>query len=346
MGRLTVLLTSPRIPAGLLGAAAWRALFEADEIVARDSSSDIATAVRAAGLDVADGALATAPELLSRAESSALVWLGGEGSGDDDLADALASTVVRRADEAAGAGGPEIEVVLGSYDPAGARLLDLVVVMDRLRRGCPWDREQTHRTLVRYLLEETYETVEAIESGDPDHLREELGDLLLQVVFHARVAEESAQQPFDIDDVAAGIVEKLVRRHPHVFAPDNAGERTTAAAVQAGWDDIKATEKSRASAMDGIPAGLPALSLADKVVGRAARVVADGEALPEEPARPAGYDDWSPEAVGEALLAVVVAAQARGLDAEQALRDRVRAEMGRVRAREQRALRGADDPLG
>ena len=106
----------------------------------------------------------------------------------------------------------------GSYDLPGARLLDLVTVMDRLRSpgGCPWDQEQTHRSLATYLLEETYETLEAIEA-DPAHLREELGDLLLQIVFHARIAEEDQVDAWSIDDVAAGIVDKLIRRHPHVF---------------------------------------------------------------------------------------------------------------------------------
>ena len=341
MGRLTVLLTSPRVPAGLLSAAAWRALFEADDIFAGDLRTDLVAAVRAAGLEVSDGASSAAPDLLGRAGSASVVWLGGEN--DDELVDSLAASVVRRADTAST--GPEIEIVLGSYDRPGARLLDLVTVMDRLRRSCPWDREQTHRSLVRYLVEETYETVEAIESGDLDHLREELGDLLLQVVFHARMAEESPERPFDIDDVAAAIVEKLVRRHPHVFSPEASGGRDTAAAVQVGWDDIKATEKARESAMDGIPPGLPALSLADKVIGRASRL-ADDEPSPPSAPPPPGYDAWSAEAVGEALLAVVVAAQEHGLDAEQALRDRVRAEMQRVRSREQRALHGGAEPLG
>ena len=111
-------------------------------------------------------------------------------------------------------------MLTGSYDLPGARLLDLVAVMDRLRSpgGCPWDAEQTHASLLPYLLEETHEVIEAVERDDRAQLAEELGDLLLQVVFHARVAQEDPQQPFDIDDVAAGIVAKLVRRHPHVFA--------------------------------------------------------------------------------------------------------------------------------
>jgi XTP/dITP diphosphohydrolase len=152
----------------------------------------------------------------------------------------------------------------------GTRLLDLVAVMDRLRSpgGCPWDREQTHRTLAPYLLEETHETLEAIDTGDLDHLREELGDLLLQVVFHARVAAEHPEQPWTIDDVAAGITAKLVRRHPHVFADATA---PTAAHVEVAWERIKAAEKQRESALDGIPDTLPALALAAKTVSRARR---------------------------------------------------------------------------
>ncbi|HET7386358.1 MAG TPA: MazG family protein [Nocardioidaceae bacterium] len=157
-----------------------------------------------------------------------------------------------------------------SYDVPGTRLLELVAVMDRLRRECPWDREQTHRSLARYLLEETYETLEAIDSGDSVHLREELGDLLLQVVFHARLAQEDDAESdgFDIDDVAGGIVDKLVHRHPHVFGGlDVSG----ADEVAANWEALKAAEKGRASVLDGVPMALPALALADKVLGRASR---------------------------------------------------------------------------
>ena len=192
------------------------------------------------------------------------------------------------------------------YDGPGARLLELVEVMDRLRRECPWDRDQTHRSLATYLLEETYETLEAIETGDPVHLREELGDLLLQVYFHARVA---AEEPggFDIDDVAGGIVDKLVYRHPHVFA---GLEVADAAEVEANWDTLKAAEKQRSSPLEGIPTALPALALADKVLGRLAKAgTAPGPVAP---------------GVGADLLALVARARAEGVDPEQALRDAVR----------------------
>jgi len=243
-------------------------------------------------------------------------------------------------------------VAVESSPPAGAQLLRLVEVMDRLRRECPWDQAQTHASLVRYLVEETYEAVEAIETGDRAHLREELGDLLVQVVFHARIAQEHDTGAFGIDAVAAGIVEKLVRRHPHVFAAasasDGAGapaagagphDTTTADGVQRAWEEIKATEKARSSAMDGIPPGLPALSLADMVVARAAG--STGQAAASSPDVPA-YDERS---LGDALFSLVVTAHAGGLDAEQALRTRVRREMADVRVREQRATpRACDEP--
>jgi XTP/dITP diphosphohydrolase len=204
----------------------------------------------------------------------------------------------------------------------GARLLELVAVMDRLRRSCPWDQEQTHRSLARYLVEETYEALEAIESGDGEHLREELGDLLLQVVFHARIAEEDPSLPWGIDDVAGGIVDKLVRRHPHVF-----GSMVLASAdeVASSWERLKAEEKRRPSALDGVPPALPALTLAAKLVDRAQRAGL-GAAIAAPADEPAG--------VGEALLDLVVDASRAGVDPEQALRDTLRRLAQRVRAAE------------
>ncbi len=167
-------------------------------------------------------------------------------------------------------------------EPTGAALLELVAVMDRLRSpgGCPWDAEQTHQSLVPYLIEETYEAVEAIESGDRAHMAEELGDVLLQVVFHARVAQDDPEAPFDIDDIAAGIAAKLRRRHPHVFG-DVVAE--TPEAVAANWAAIKAAEKAAKAAavngdsaggaaggeaLHGIPAGMPPLARAAQMVTR------------------------------------------------------------------------------
>jgi XTP/dITP diphosphohydrolase len=165
----------------------------------------------------------------------------------------------------------------------GERFLELVEVMDRLRSpgGCPWDAEQTHASLVKYLLEEAYETAEAIEDADGPALREELGDVLLQVVFHARIAQEGdaeASEAWDIDDVAAGIVDKLVRRHPHVFA---GAQADTAGDVEANWEALKAAEKGRTSAADGVPMAQPALALASALLGRSAKA---GQAVEVETA--------------------------------------------------------------
>ena len=164
----------------------------------------------------------------------------------------------------------------GETAKRGESVLDLIEVMDRLRSpgGCPWDARQTHESLVEYLVEEAYETVEAIEGSDDSGLREELGDLLLQVVFHARIAQERGEEGWDIDDVARGIVEKLIRRHPHVFADVDAD---TAEQVEANWHALKAEEKGRASVADGIPEHLPALLRASKVHSRSTSL---GDAVP------------------------------------------------------------------
>jgi XTP/dITP diphosphohydrolase len=195
-----------------------------------------------------------------------VVWVGS-GDGDPGLAEALAG-------ELAGAReAPELEVVVGSWDVPGARLLDAVAVMDRLRSpgGCPWDAAQTHASLTPYLVEEAYEAVESLESGDREHMAEELGDVLLQVLFHARVALEHEDDPFDIDDVAAALVTKLVRRHPHVFAREE-GSPDSPEAVEASWEQLKAAEKPhRDHVLDGIPAGMPELARAAKVASRLER---------------------------------------------------------------------------
>jgi len=186
--------------------------------------------------------------------------------------------------------------------------------MDRLRSpgGCPWDAKQTHASLVPYLLEEAHEAIEAIESGDPTHMQEELGDLLLQIAFQARVAQEHPSEPFDIDDVAGGLVDKLVRRHPHVFADVDA---ETAEAVEATWETIKAGEKQhRLHPLEGVPAALPALARAEKYVSRLHR---------------SGREDLVDAAVaagdlGARLLDLVRRARAEGVDAEAALRETLR----------------------
>ncbi len=328
MGRLVVLLTTPRLPAGLLTASAWRTVDAADVVAAASPDLPLVRALVAEGVPVEVLGKVSQADLVARADNGTLVWVAGND--DDELTQGLAADVVRRAESPAADGldGPDIEVMVGSFDPPGSRLLDLVEVMDRLRAECPWDQKQTHESLVRYLVEEAYETIEAIESGDRTHLREELGDLVLQVVFHARIAAEHADGPFTIDDVAADIVDKLVRRHPHVF-----GDVSVAGSdeVEANWDAIKAQEKSRTSAMEGIPAGLPALSLAAKVVERAMK---EGRvSVPVEP-----ETAYTEETLAEVLFALAAAAAAAGLDPEQALRRRTLTEMEHVRALEQRAL--------
>jgi MazG family protein len=234
------------------------------------------------------------------------------------------------------AGEPDVRTAASAgVGRTGARFLDLVAVMDRLRSpgGCPWDARQTHESLVEYLVEEAHETVEAIETADRDGLREELGDLLLQVAFHARIAEEDPDAPWSVDDVADGIVTKLVARHPHVFGDVQAH---TAEQVEANWHALKAAEKGRASVTDGIPATLPALALAGKLLARSERA---GVALEVDgSAAAAGADVVAAAAdqdgLGDALLAVVAAARERGWDAEQALRGATRRYRARVRAAE------------
>jgi XTP/dITP diphosphohydrolase len=191
---------------------------------------------------------------------------------------------------------------------SGEALLEFLAVMRRLRAECPWKREQTHRSLARYLLEETHEALEAIDTGDQTgdwgHLREELGDLLLQVYFHAVIAEESGA--FSIDDVARGITEKMYRRNPHVFGPPSDDPPADAAAVNEVWQAIKERDKPRLSHTDGLPDTLPALLYAAKVLER-------GAAPPTEPTE-----------LGDRLLALVAEAVGEGIDPEQALRDAVR----------------------
>jgi XTP/dITP diphosphohydrolase len=194
------------------------------------------------------------------------------------------------------------------------RLGEFLEVMRQLRAECSWKREQTHRSLARYLLEETHETLEAIDTGDVAHLREELGDLLLQVYFHAVIAEESGE--FTLDDVAGDIIDKMRRRNPHVFPPPGQ-ERSAAgdaASVNEVWESIKATEKARHSVLDGLPPTLPALLYADKVLDR---LHADPSSIHD--GSPAGTSD-----IGDRLLGLVAEAREAGVDPEQALRDAVR----------------------
>jgi tetrapyrrole methylase family protein/MazG family protein len=199
--------------------------------------------------------------------------------------------------------------------PVAAEVLQLDEVVHRLRAECPWDREQTHRTLERYLIEETYEVLDAIATGDPDHLEEELGDLLFQVVFHATIAAEEGW--FTLADVVRGIHDKLVSRHPHVFGDVEVAD---AAEVASNWERIKSEEKGRSSVLDGVPSALPALMLAAKVLRKA---------------RAAGVEpELGGSGLDDRLLELAAEAEAAGLDPEAALRERVRALMREIRAAE------------
>jgi XTP/dITP diphosphohydrolase len=225
-------------------------------------------------------------------------------------------------------------------------LLRAVEVMDRLRSpgGCPWDAAQTHESLARYLLEETYETLEAIEAGDPALLREELGDLLLQVLFHARLAQElPPAQRFSIEDVAGDLVDKLVRRHPHVFAD---GSAASADEVAQSWEQLKAREKKRESLTDGIPIAQPALAYAAALVERADRAGlevglptdadtdADADADAEADTDTDTDTDTDADEIGTRLFALVREAVAAGVDPETALRGTARAYQAAIKRAE------------
>lgn len=319
--RLVLLTTSPRVAPGLLTRQAWALLGES-RVHAGSAAHPQLPHLEAAGIDVrvepnAEPA-AVAQRLTALAQVQTVVWLLAPG--DDLLEPALAAALARVTDP------PEIEVVVGSFDLPGARVLDLVALMDRLRSagGCPWDARQTHESLVTYLVEETYETVEAIENGDLAHLREELGDLLLQVVFHARIAQEHDEAPWSIDDVAMAIVDKLVRRHPHVFGDRHGGTNDVQSAddLETTWEQLKSAEKGRTSATDGVPLGLPALSLATKLISRAAR---SGLAVPVP----------RDASLGGRLLGLAAEAQGVGLDPESELRRAVRAYVEAIRRAEE-----------
>jgi XTP/dITP diphosphohydrolase len=236
---------------------------------------------------------------------------------------------------------PQAAPAAAAPDQAAAQppaLLELVAVMDRLRAECPWDARQTHESLAPYLLEETYEALEALESGDPAALREELGDVLLQVLFHARIAAERTDGTgYTIGDVAEGIAGKLVRRHPHVF-----GDVTVSGAgeVKRNWDAIKAAERAAAgggpgSALDGVPFGQPALALAAQLQRRARRAgIPAGLADLTPPGGP-GPDGTAVTELGARLFALAAQAAQDGLDPELELRAAARAYRDRVLAWEQ-----------
>jgi XTP/dITP diphosphohydrolase len=289
-----VVTVSPRLP-GLLSPAGWRAISAGGPLVALPGAAATAEVLRAEGF-----AVVAAPDLAA--------------AGDD-------AVVLAAPDEV----GDATDVVVGAPEPGGARLLDAVAVMDRLRSpgGCPWDAEQTHASLRGYLLEEAHEAYDAIVDDDPAAMREELGDVLLQVLFHSRLAAEAGpDRRFDVDAVAGDLVDKLVRRHPHVFG--DAGPRDVAA-VEAGWEEIKQAEKQRRSPTEGVSRSQPAAAWGAALVRRAGRA---GLSTP----RPAELEASSPEELGERLFAVVTAAEQRGWDVEDALREAVRRYAGELDA--------------
>ncbi|WP_396653634.1 MazG family protein [Microbacterium sp. WCS2018Hpa-9] len=216
-----------------------------------------------------------------------------------------------------------------SAEPDHDPLRAAAETMREVRERCVWSQQITHRDLVPYLIEESHEVIDAVENGTRDDLREELGDLLWQVLFHSAIAAQDADDPFDIDDVAATLTEKMVRRHPHVFAGEVA---TTPEEVLVHWNAAKAAEKrTRRSVLDGIPRGMPALALAQKTVGRAAGagVVTAGAGAVVAAAAPTSEAE-----LGDALLGLVAVARAEGWDAERALRERLRVVEAEVREAE------------
>lgn len=222
---------------------------------------------------------------------------------------------------------PIISAPLGGAEFA-TELDELVAVMARLRGpgGCPWDAEQSHESLVKYLVEETYELIDAIESGSREELLEELGDVLYQVLFHADLASNTPGEDFTINDVAAQMTAKMVGRHPHVFGDSSAD---TSDDVMAVWDDLKRVEKpGRTSTLDGVPQGMPALALADKILGKAEKIgIVDIGG-------PAPFSFKTEGELGSVLLAIVASAKTQGLDAERALRTTLRGLQAEIRESE------------
>ncbi|MGQ0840772.1 MazG family protein [Actinokineospora sp.] len=264
----------------------------------------------------ADPALGDAPApagLLDEAVTSPIVLVSADAA--DPAAAALSA-----------AGAPV-------HDTLGTGLVAAALVMDRLRSpgGCPWDAEQTHESLRQYLVEECFELLEAIEEGDRPALREELGDVLLQVLFHARVAQEDTDDPFTIDDVADALVAKLVGRHPHVFAGGDPAVRD-ARSQEHRWEELKQQEKRRESSVDGVALGQPALALAAKLAQRTARAGFPGDLLP-------GHDS-----VGARLFDLAALAKLAGQDPEGELRSVARRFAADVRAAENAARAAGIDP--
>jgi len=312
---LTVLVTSPRVAPGLLSWPAWQALRSAAAVLAPAGHPQL-PALDEAGITYR---MVNEPDIGSLAADGVVVWLPEPGA-DPPVP-------------------PGAQLLHGSADLPGARLIDLVATMDRLRVKCPWDARQTHESLAPHLLEEPYEALEAFESGDEQAFCEELGDVLLQVVFHARIAAEREDRTsFTIDDIADGIVAKLVRRHPHVF-----GGVTVSGAdeVKRNWDEIKREEKralaerrgrpAAPSALDGVPFGQPALALAAQLQRRAARAGVPDELARLDEEAGSGAPANSGEDIGRELFRLVAKARAAGCDPEMELRVAARRYLELVR---------------
>jgi XTP/dITP diphosphohydrolase len=315
---LIVLATSPRVAPGLLSWPAWEALRSASSVLAPPGHPQL-PALDEAGIAYR---AVDEPEVEPLDPDQVVVWLPEPGA-DPPVP-------------------PGARLLRGSADLPGAHLVDLVATMDRLRVECPWDARQTHASLAPHLLEEPYEALEAFESGDEQAFREELGDVLLQVVFHARIAAERDDgTEFTIDDVADGIVAKLVRRHPHVFgdvAVSGADE------VKRNWDAIKAEEKralaerhgrddagrAAPSALDGVPFGQPALALAAQLQRRAARAGVPDELAHLDGEDGAGGPDTPGRDLGRQLFQLVARTRELGCDPEMELRAAARRYRDRV----------------
>ena len=313
-GRVVLLTTSHRVAPGLLSWPAWQALRGADRVLCGDVRHPQLPYLREAGIEV-EHTVPAARELVDYcvAEGGRSAVVITSADGESALTDGLARL--------AGSGReamPDLELLPGSYDLPGARLLDLVQVMDQIRTECPWSGARTHEELVKYGIEEAYELVEAIEEGDREALREELGDVLLQVVFHARIAQEHEDEPFSVDDVAGAIVDKLIRRHPHVFGDEVA---ETAEDVKVHWLRTKTAEKQRDSVTEGVPVGQPALALTAQLASRA-RTAGLAVAFPEG------------EGFGYELLALAIRAKEAGVEPETALRAAARAYRDAILAAE------------
>lgn len=323
--RVVLLVTSPRVAAGLLSSDAW-AVLHAGPVFVADPESPAALPLRAAGVTMHDVEAGTSAASVARAVLAA-ARVGGTATwwvapdGDEDVARAIAEQCAGESADVV----VDFEILHGSWDVPGSRLLDVVATMDRLRSpdGCPWDAEQDHTSLAPYLLEEAYEAFQAIEDSDLNALREELGDVLLQIVFHARLAEELPEdERWSIDDVAGGLVDKLVRRHPHVF--DDVAVRD-ADEVNANWEAIKAAERGDASPLAQVPMAAPALTLAATLQRKATRAgVANVAAPPVSDAAAFFTAAPSAESAGELLWAAVAAIGTADIDAEAALRARSR----------------------